>query len=224
MFHAFFVSKRVCVFPLAPANGYASLERGFVGRRVHRRWRSVYSLPFGLFLHCAPAISFCWDFGLGSTGAYREIMTVACQDLMSANCPLFIPSANRVNAIGLNRWVCFRCDFESRVNPRQLCHALCSGRSLFRIPKLHRHSCLPCLSLSASCLASHSEQVFPSLSTCPALCGSNCWVKVVPSLTWKRLTSSAFRCVVVWVSCGLWDESVCPTPFPGAQRAVVPSR
>jgi hypothetical protein len=52
----------------------------------------------------ARLIGIAWNVvSILGSGAYREVLTVACQDLMSANCPLFIPSANRVNAIGLNR-------------------------------------------------------------------------------------------------------------------------
>jgi hypothetical protein len=40
-------------------------------------------------------------------GAYRETLTMACQDLMSSNTRLFVPSPNGVNAVGFNRekWV-----------------------------------------------------------------------------------------------------------------------
>jgi hypothetical protein len=36
-------------------------------------------------------------------GAFRETLTLACQDLMSGAVPLFIPCPNTTNGVGLNR-------------------------------------------------------------------------------------------------------------------------
>jgi hypothetical protein len=57
----------------------------------------------------APAHAQLWNVSLSGEGsidvggAFRESLTLACGDLMSAAVPLFIESPNAVNSVGLNR-------------------------------------------------------------------------------------------------------------------------
>jgi len=48
-------------------------------------------------------VDFLGEGSIDVGGPYREAITLACADLMSDATPLFLPSPNRVNSVGLNR-------------------------------------------------------------------------------------------------------------------------
>ena len=63
----------------------------------HKNWRKARPHE-QLF-----SVDFLGEGSIDVGGPYRESFTLACQDLMSDATPLFLPSPNRVNSVGLNR-------------------------------------------------------------------------------------------------------------------------